>query len=70
MHFLALLVRACISRVYEMGPTGMLVPDVHVGRAKMTLGYVATTDEDPVVRVMAREVGESLRQLSNALIGF
>jgi hypothetical protein len=70
LHFLALLVRACISRVYEMGPTGMLIPDVHVGRAKTTLGYVATTDDDPVVRVMAREAGEGLRQLSNALMGF
>jgi hypothetical protein len=69
LHFLALLIRACISRVYDMGSTGMLIPDAYVSRARATLGYVASTDEDAVVRVMAREAGEGLGQLSNALAG-
>ena len=69
LHFLALLIRACISRVYDMGSTGMLIPNVYITRARTTLGYVASTDEDAVVRVMAREAGEGLEQLSNALLG-
>ena len=69
LHFLTLLIRACISRVYDMGSTGMLIPNTHITRARTTLGYVASTDEDAVVRVMAREAREELGQLSNALLG-
>jgi len=69
LHFLALLIRACISRVYSTGRTGMLIPDAYIARAKTTLGYVASTDEDAVARVMAREAREGLGQLSDALLG-
>ncbi|KAF9782746.1 hypothetical protein BJ322DRAFT_1072320 [Thelephora terrestris] len=69
LHFLALLVRASILRVYDVGPTGMLIPDAYLERASTTLGYVSSTDEDTVVRVMAREAGEELAQLSSALVG-
>lgn len=68
LHFLTLLIRECISRVYDIGSTGMLIPNTYITRARTTLGYIASTDEDAVVRVMAREVREILRQLSNALI--
>ena len=69
LHFLVLLIRACISRVYDMGSMGMLVPGTYLKRARATLGYVASTDEDAIVRIMAREAGEGLGQLSNALVG-
>ena len=69
LHFLAFLIRASISRVYDMGPTGMLIPDAYLERARTTFGYVSSTDEDVVVRVMAREAREGLAQLSNALVG-
>ena len=69
LHFLTLLIQACISRVYDMGPAGMLIPNAHTSRARTTLGYVASTDEDAVARVMAREAREGLGQLSNALVG-
>jgi len=69
LHLIALLIRACISRVYDMGSTGMLIPNTYITRAKTTLGYIASTDEDAVVRVMAREAREELGQLSNALLG-
>lgn len=69
LHFLTLLIRACISRVYDKGPAGMLIPDAQTTRARTTLGYVASTDEDAVVRVMAREAREGLGQLSSALVG-
>ena len=69
LHFLTLLIQACISRVYDMGPAGMLIPNERTSRARTTLGYVASTDEDAIVRVMAREAKEGLGQLSNALVG-
>ena len=69
LHFLVLLIRACISRVYDMGSVGMLIPNVYITRARATLGYVASTDEDAVVGVMAREAREGLEQLSSALLG-
>lgn len=69
LHFLALLIRACTSRVYDIGSTGMLIPIAYITRARTTLGYVGSTDEDAVVRVMAREAREGLGQLSSALLG-
>ena len=70
LHFLTILIRACISRVYDMGPpAGTLISDAHTARARMTLEYVAVTDEDAIVRVMAREAKEGLAQLSHALVG-
>lgn len=69
LHLLALLIRECTSRVHDMGFTGILIPDVYITRARTTLGYVASTDEDIVVRVMAREAREGLGRLSNALVG-
>jgi len=69
LHFVTLLIRACLSRVYDMGPTGLLIPDVYITSARTTLGYIASTDEDAVVRIMAREAKEGLGQLSNSLAG-
>jgi len=69
LHFLTLLIRECTTRVYGTGFTGMLIPDAYLIRARTTLGYIAVTDEDAVVRVMAREAREGLGQLSNALAG-
>lgn len=47
--------------------TGPLTPDF-IRRARTVLGYVAAADEDAVVRVMAREVGEGLEGLQKALL--
>ena len=69
LHFLTLLIRECATRVYDAGFTGTLIPDAYLTRASTTLGYVAVTDEDAVVRVMAGEAREGLGQLSNALVG-
>ncbi|KAG2156029.1 hypothetical protein DEU56DRAFT_765220 [Suillus clintonianus] len=50
---------------YEGGP----LPPGFIRRARTVLGYIATVDEDTVVRVMAREVGEGLEGLEKALVG-
>lgn len=70
LHFLSLLIRACTTQIYEStGGHHSVLPASFVKRAKNTLGYVAATDEDAVVRVMARETNEGLEQLANALMG-
>ncbi|KAH9951727.1 hypothetical protein B0H21DRAFT_842799 [Amylocystis lapponica] len=70
LHFLSLLIRAWISQVYDSAGAEEVpfAPDV-VRRAKNTLGYVAGTDEDGVVRAMAREALEGLEQLECAMVG-
>ncbi|KAH9918173.1 uncharacterized protein BXZ73DRAFT_92241 [Epithele typhae] len=65
-----LLVQACTARVYEEGAgAALLVPPRVMRRARTTLGYVAATDADDVVRVMARETVEGLDQLAEAVLG-
>ncbi|KAM6495912.1 hypothetical protein JOM56_008618 [Amanita muscaria] len=67
LHFLSLLVRSMTEYVYENSPTGMNIPVITLRRAKTVLAYVASTDEDNLVRIMAREAGEGLQQLQQAL---
>lgn len=70
LHFLSLLIQACTARLYESSDgTDMVFPPQLVRRAKTTLGYVAATDEDAVVRVMARETLEGLDRLAEAMMG-
>jgi len=69
LHFLSLLVRSMTEYVYEKSPTGMNIPVITLRRAKTVLAYVASTDEDNLVRIMAREAGEGLQQLQQALFG-
>ena len=69
LHFLSLLTRSLMEQAYEKSF------DVHIcmavlRRAKTTLTYVASTDADTLVRVMAREAGEGLEQLQQTLLGF
>lgn len=70
LHFLALLTQACTRHVYETGSADrLLLPPGLLRRAKTTLGYIAATDADDVVRVMARETVEGLDQLAEAIVG-
>jgi hypothetical protein len=45
------------------------LPREFMRRARTVLEYIAAVDEDAVVRVMAREVGEGLEGLEKALVG-
>ncbi|TFK43559.1 hypothetical protein BDQ12DRAFT_643120 [Crucibulum laeve] len=72
LHFLTLLIRETTRDIYDSPSTlsreGIL-PNNLIKRAKITLGYIAFTDADNVVRVMAREAGEDLAQLQDAITG-
>jgi len=66
LHFLALLVRAYTMRAYSgRGSVG----SAPVQRAKDTLGYIAVTDVDSIVRIMALEVCEAIVGLERAMVG-
>ncbi|KAI0650280.1 hypothetical protein C8Q79DRAFT_1063233 [Trametes meyenii] len=72
LHLLSLMAQACMNRVYSEGNSGvedLLLPPILLRRAKTTLVYVAATDADDVVRVMARETIENLDQMAEAIIG-
>ncbi|KAI9458406.1 hypothetical protein BJY52DRAFT_1204364 [Lactarius psammicola] len=79
LHFLGVLVRAYTRRASSSSPSGVGTGalgnypldnnDFPAWRATTTLGYVAATDTDVVVRVMAREVGEAVRALERARVG-
>ncbi|GLB33780.1 hypothetical protein LshimejAT787_0106640 [Lyophyllum shimeji] len=69
LHFLSLLIRETTKQIYDSSFGGSIFPDAFMTRAKATLGYVASTDEDNIVRVMAREAGEGLKDMHRAMIG-
>lgn len=70
LHFLALLVRVTTARIYDLDdrsafglPTGLMK------RGASVMRYVAETDRDDVVRVMAREAVEEIEELRDAIFG-
>jgi hypothetical protein len=69
LHFLSLLFRETTRQIYESSFGDPILPDGFIRRAKTTLSYVASTDQDTLVRVMAREAGEVLEQTQRAIIG-
>jgi hypothetical protein len=74
LHFLGILVRAYTRRAYASSDSsvrgsGLSVNDFPTRRAGTTLAYVAVTDADSVVRVMAGEVGDAVHTLERALVG-
>jgi len=68
LYFLGLLIRASTAGVYDSGYHGQTFSGSQVKRAKTTLAYVASTDKDNVVRVMARETIEGMERLNEAII--
>ena len=69
LHFLSLLFRETTKQIYESSFGGSILTDSFMRRAGTTLSYVASTDQDALVRVMAREAGEGLKQVQHAVIG-
>lgn len=74
LHFLGTLVRAYTRRAYAssgsgVDGSGMSADDFPTRRAATTLAYIAATDADAVVRVMAGEVGDAVHTLERTLVG-
>ncbi|KIK95639.1 hypothetical protein PAXRUDRAFT_826796 [Paxillus rubicundulus Ve08.2h10] len=68
LHFWTLLLQQLTHTVYNGGRVDKLQAPV-LRRAKVTLGYISSTDEDGVVRLMAREANEAIDQLHKAMLG-
>lgn len=69
LHFLSLLLQASTLQAYDSPSQAPQFESASMKRARTTLAYVASTDEDIVVRVMSREALESLEQLGRAMMG-
>ena len=68
LHFWTSLLHQLTHATYDGTMTERL-PAALLRRAKVTLGYIASTDEDGIVRVMAREANEAIGQLNKATLG-
>ena len=63
IHLLTVLVKVLLDRVYESGVSGVHGDSFSVQRGLTTLRYIATTDADNTVRVLAAEGVDLLAQL-------
>lgn len=68
LHFWTTLLNQLTLAMYD-GTVVERLPAALLRRAKVTLGYIASTDEDSIVRVMAREANEAIDQLNKAMLG-
>ncbi|KAF9483931.1 ARM repeat-containing protein [Pholiota conissans] len=71
IHFLSLLIRAATKLAYEetmINPAGIFVQS-SFRRMSATLDYISSTDDDNLVRIMARETKENLEELQKAALG-
>lgn len=68
LHFWTSLLHQLTYATYDGSMVERLSPTL-LRRAKVTLGYIASTDEDGIVRVMAREANEAIDQLNEATLG-
>ncbi|EIW76151.1 hypothetical protein CONPUDRAFT_110885 [Coniophora puteana RWD-64-598 SS2] len=69
LYFLTLLFKTVTEGVYEQSAHVVPPPQALLRRAQTTLSYIARTDQDNVVRVMAREANEGVEQLEQAMVG-
>ncbi|KAK7470681.1 hypothetical protein VKT23_002103 [Stygiomarasmius scandens] len=69
LHFLSTLIQGTLRQIYESSFGDNLFSPELVRRLRVTLSYISGTDEDMLVRVMARETLEQLNQLEQAAIG-
>ena len=70
IHFLSLLIQTATGQLHdELGTdVSVIFPRVLFDRLRVTLGYISSTDVDNVVRIMARDAIEGLKQLQRAIL--
>lgn len=69
LHFLSLTIREVARSVGDSNFESSVLPPAVIARAKTTLGYIAFTDQDNIIRTMAREADENLVQLQREQMG-
>lgn len=71
LHFLTLLIRALAKLIHDDRSVKTTTDFLRTTarKASHTLGYMSSTDEDDLVRIMAREAKESLDELQRAILG-
>ncbi len=69
IHLLTVLVKVLLDQVYESGVSGVHGDSFSAQRGLTTLRYIATTDADNTVRVLAAEGVDLLAQLRRAMLG-
>jgi hypothetical protein len=69
IHLLSVLVKVLLHQVYESGASGLGGTLFSAQRGLTTLRYMATTDADNTVRVLAAECVDLLAQLRRAILG-
>ena len=70
IQFLSVLIQVATKQLYDQPgtDTSMFFSRVLVDRLRITLGYISSTDIDNVVRLMAREATEGLKELRQAVL--
>ena len=70
IHFLSLLLQAATRQLYDQpgSDISMIFPRILLDRLKVTLGYISSSDADNVVRLMARETTEGIKQFQQAVL--
>lgn len=69
IHLLSQLIREATKEVYESPQRKSTLISSSIERARITLTYVAGTDGDTLVRVMARETAGLIHDLERAAVG-
>jgi len=69
LHFLSLLLRSLTRHAHEEDGAALEIDGAVLKRGSTILIYVAGTDCDEVVRVMAREATELIDELRKAILG-
>lgn len=69
IHLVSLLLRSYIQSTYDSGPTLPLLDEGTLKRLALTLRYLAATDPDGVVKMMAREADALIEGLEKATVG-
>lgn len=72
LHFLSLLMKAFTEQLdgRSSNSSVFVLPADIMKRARTTIGYVAATDADLIVRVMAKEALEGLDRYMEVMLGF
>lgn len=70
LRFLTLVIQAATGQLYDQLETDMskIFSQALFYRLRVTLGYISSSDEDNIVRLMARDATEGLKQLQQAIL--